>query len=149
MAKLKKSSGRNAFWRLVFLVYCAVMLWLLFGQRLGAASWSDNLNIQPLKTIRLYFSLIQGNDGFLVRHAFINLAGNVILFIPIGYLIPQIWKSLRSFIKVFLITLGAVVVVEMLQYFTGLGSCDVDDLILNVPSAMIGYILWKWFGSKT
>ena len=37
----------------------------------------------------------------------------------------------------------------MLQYFTGLGSCDVDDLILNVPSAMIGYILWKWFGSKT
>lgn len=149
MAKLKKGSSRRAFWRLAFLVYCGIVLWLLFGQRMGTASWSENLNLRPLKTIRLYFTLIRGDDGYLVRHAFINLVGNVILFVPIGYLMPQIWKKLRSFIKVFLITAGTVVLVEILQYFTGLGSCDVDDLILNVPSAMIGYVLWKWFGSRT
>ena len=149
MTRTKKGSGYKAVWRLLFLIYCGVMLWLLFGQRIGGASWSENINLQPLKTIRLYFSLIQGDEGYLVRHAFINLVGNVVLFVPIGYLMPQIWKKLRSFIKVFLITTVAVVAVEILQYLTGLGSCDVDDLILNVPSAMIGYILWKLVGKKT
>ncbi len=149
MAKLKKDNSHNVFWRLAFLLYCAIMLWLLFGQRMGEATWSENINLQPLKTIRLYLDLIRGNNGYLVRHAFINLVGNVIMFIPVGYLLPRIWNKFRGFFRVFLITAGAIVLVEVLQYFTGLGSCDVDDLILNVPGAMIGYLIWKWTGSRT
>lgn len=149
MAKTKKDSSSNVLWRLAFLAYFGIMLWLLFGQRMGAAAWSENLNLEPLKTIRLYMELIRGNNGYLVRHAFINLAGNVIMFIPVGYLLPRIWKKLRGFFKVLLITIGAIALIEILQYFTGLGSCDVDDLILNVPGAMIGYFLWKWTGGRT
>lgn len=149
MARGKKGSGSNPIWRLAFLVYCGLMLWLLFGQRLGASSWSDNVNFEPLKTIRLYISLLQGNDGYLVRHAFINLAGNVIMFIPIGYLLPRIWRKTRGFFSIFLITVIFIVLVEALQFFTGLGSCDIDDLILNVPGAMIGYFLWKLTRRKT
>ena len=147
MARGKKGSS-NPIWRLAFLIYCGLMLWLLFGQRLGTSSWSDNVNFEPLKTIRLYITLLQGSDGYLVRHAFINLAGNVIMFVPIGYLLPRIWRKFRSFFGVFIITVIFIVLVESLQFFTGLGSCDVDDLILNVPGAMIGYLLWKLTGRK-
>lgn len=116
---------------------------------MGTAAAVENINLQPLKTIRLYLELIRGSNGYLVRHAFVNLVGNVVMFIPVGYLLPRIWKRLRGFFKMLLITTGLVLLVEILQYYTGLGSCDIDDLILNIPGAMIGYILWKWTGGRT
>ena len=36
-----------------------------------------------------------------------------------------------------------IVIVELLQYATGLGSLDIDDYILNIFGTLIGYIVWK------
>lgn len=143
MSRASEKDRGNIAEKLVFMLYCVTMLWLLFGQRLGSTPSVDSINLTPLETIKLYLRLIRGSNPLLVRHAFINLAGNVILFVPLGWFLPRIWHRLRAFWKVFLLVLFAIVLVEVLQLFTGLGSCDVDDLILNVPGAMLGYMLWK------
>ena len=36
-----------------------------------------------------------------------------------------------------------ILCVELLQLATMLGSCDIDDLILNVIGASLGFFLWK------
>ena len=146
--KMSRRSRKNAE-RLLFVIYCGTMLWLLFAQRVGGTPFAENVNLKPLETIKLYLGLVQGSSPGLMRHAVVNLVGNVILFIPLGWFLPRLWHSMRAFWKVFLVVLGAIILVEVLQFASGLGSCDVDDLILNVPAAMLGYALWKCIPRRT
>ena len=64
-----------------------------------------------------------------------NLAGNIVAFMPIGILIPLVTRSL-SLGRTFLVGLALSAGIELTQFFTGLGSCDIDDIILNVLGAM-------------
>ena len=148
---MRGNKNGGALIRIIFLVYAAVMLWLLFGQRIGEEGITvhfgisgENLNLVPLKTVRLYLWLLQNSTNeALLRHAIINLVGNVVLFIPMGWFLPYIWVNLRGFFKTALAVLLLISAVEIVQYFTQLGSCDIDDLILNLVGALIGYLLWK------
>lgn len=144
----RKRSRKNAE-KLLFVIYFGTMFWLLFIERMGSINSTGNINLIPLETVKLYLHLLQQGSSNLVKHAFVNLAGNVIMFIPLGWFIPRIWRSFRAFWKVFLTVLLMIILVEILQYFTGLGSCDVDDIILNVPGAMLGYVLWKYTKHRT
>ena len=148
---MRGSKNGGAFIRFVFLVYAAVMLWLLFGQRIGEEGITvyfevdhDSLNFIPMKTIKLYLGLLRSSaDKALLRHAMINLVGNVVLFVPIGWFLPRIWVKFRSFFKTTISVVLLISAVEIIQYFTQLGSCDIDDLILNLAGAVLGYCLWK------
>jgi len=152
----RKRNGQGQWLRLLFLLYAAAMLWLLFGQRLkGGIDYADyalalqrNRNLQPLRTLKQYWHLLQHSNGAFVRHAFINLAGNVLLFIPLGYFLPYLWKKQRFFFRCMFSALLLIVLVEVIQLFSLLGSMDVDDVILNMSGVLMGYILWKIMGKK-
>ena len=147
---MKKKNARSPAARALFLLYCAAMFWLLFGQRIGEPSYLAqirlNINLTPFRTIRQYWSLLQNQDFRI--HAFVNLVGNVVMFIPLGYLLPKIWKRFRNFIKLFFFVLISILIVEMLQYVTMLGSFDVDDVILNLIGVILGYLGWLIFGKN-
>lgn len=131
--------------RILFLGYCAVMIWLLFGQRLDRENIGfDNLNLIPFATLKLYTNLLQNSkDPFLLRHAFINLVGNVVMFIPLGYFLPALWPRLRQFFSILLSAVAIIVFIELCQYFSNLGSCDVDDFILNIPGVLVGWGIYR------
>ena len=139
---MKKAGRKQKTAGMWFFLYGLMMLWLLFGQRWGADLYRS-INLEPFVTIRLYWKLLQGADAGLVRHAFINLVGNVVMFIPLGFYQPYLIKGLRAWFKTFLSTTVLILLVEVVQYATGLGSCDIDDLILNLSGAVLGYILWR------
>ena len=153
MAKQKTSS--SPFWRFLFLLYCAVMLWLLFGRSNGWDSGipyetqlRQNTNLTPLLTIRNYLHILTHSDSqYMVRHCFINLAGNVLLFMPIGWLLPKLWQRQRNFLRFFATCFGAIFLVEVLQLFTLLGRFDVDDVILNLSGMVLGFLL-RWIFAK-
>ena len=73
-----------------------------------------------------------------------NARGNFVLFIPLGILIPLIWRRLR-FRSGMLIATGVSISIELLQYLSrALGSqrtADVNDVILNVLGASLGLAL--------
>jgi glycopeptide antibiotics resistance protein len=142
MAKQKKHTFGQVLLRLGFVVYVAAMVWLLFGQRWGEEFYRS-VNLRPLVTIRLYWRLLHRESAYLVRHAFINLVGNVVMFIPLGFFQPYLFLKLRRWYKTLLCTIVLILVIECVQYLTGLGSCDVDDLILNTLGALLGYGLWR------
>lgn len=126
-----------------FLVaYGLLMLWLLFGQRLG----QDNdviLQLRPLATLQRFWRVLRySTDPGQLRHALVNLVGNVVMFIPLGFLIPWIWKFWQKWWRHALLMAGIIVAVEILQIVTALGTCDIDDLILNLVGTGLGYLCW-------
>ena len=82
-----------------------------------------------------------GTYPALIRHCVINLAGNVLLFIPIGYWLVRLWPRFRNFFLFLATCAGSILLIEALQLFTLLGSCDVDDIILNLAGMTLGYLL--------
>ena len=147
MAAKGKRSGGQILLRTAFVAYVVWMLWLLFGQRLGTEIYSQELarsmNLQPLATIKHFLALLGSDNPGLVTHAKINLVGNVVMFIPLGFCFPGIFPKLRGFFKTFFFCCFLIIAVELLQYYSLLGTCDVDDLILNMVGITIGYAFSK------
>ena len=52
-------------------------------------------------------------------------------------------KALREFWKDTLAVLAIILIIEITEYISKRGSFDVDDIILNLLGAMIGYGIWK------
>lgn len=142
---------RTAWAGTAFLIYGVVMLYLLFGQRMGQvpqgtywALLTANLNLKPLDTLwRFCWVLQNSSEPAALRHAVVNLVGNVVMFVPLGLLTPCIWGKLRKFWVHFLYMALIIVFIEVLQLVTLLGSCDVDDLLLNLVGTGIGFLAWK------
>ena len=127
---------------LLFGAYCVIMLWLLFGQRWGQNA--GGLNLEPFHTLRLFWWVLENShQPEQLRHAVINLGGNVAMFVPLGFFVPCIWEKLGKLGWHFLCMVLIILVVELLQLATGLGTCDVDDLLLNWVGTALGFGLFK------
>jgi len=73
-----------------------------------------------------------------------NAKGNILLFIPLGILLPIVWRRL-SFWKGLQIALAISVSIEILQFVSRIWgsfrSADINDVILNVAGASLGLLL--------
>ena len=152
----KRRSSSTPLLRFAFVVYTAILLWLLFGRSSGwveglsyREQLRNNMNLVPFYTIGNYWRVVRRWEFTpLFYHCIINLAGNVFLFIPIGWFLSAIWQSQRKF-PVFLLTCTlCIAAVEVLQLFTLLGSLDIDDLILNLSGMVLGYLIFIIFKRK-
>lgn len=134
-----------------FVLYILLMFWLLFAQRVGRDSpytyWERiqaNINLIPFRTI---YEFIQNASiatrPYIIMHSFINLIGNVAMFMPLGFFLPCIWVNLRKFWHTTLCAAICIGIIEIVQLFTLLGSCDVDDLILNLLGVAAGYGIYR------
>lgn len=136
---------KKRIWVFLFILYSALMLWLLFHRTgyVEGIPYRDQLkmNLLPFRTIQLFVGLL-AHPGYR-QDAIVNLFGNVIMFIPLGFLLPRVFPKVNRLWKILLLTAGIITLVEILQLFTLLGSCDTDDLILNVTGAALGYGIYK------
>ena len=71
-----------------------------------------------------------------------NLLGNIIPFVPFGFILPITYKKFRSTIKVFFTGLASILLIEIFQFLAKLGSFDVDDIILNMIGIVCGYLMF-------
>lgn len=105
-----------------------------FKDRISSGAWG--VNLVPFRTIRNYVKY----SGFL--HTMINIFGNIIIFVPFGILLAEIFPKTRNILKILGITFATSFFVEFIQFFIG-RSVDIDDLILNLLGSVIGYFIWK------
>jgi len=97
-----------------------------------------SINLKPLKTIMIYLKGLP-TQSIATR----NLLGNIILFLPFGFFIPIIFPKFNSYKKALLISIAFSLSFEITQLTLGIGSFDIDDLILNTLGAIIGYSIIK------
>lgn len=96
----------------------------------------------PFKTVIYYVQQVRAvHDWF-----FKNLSCNIIMFIPYGFLTPLFMRECKHMV---LKVLGSAtilsILIEIVQYVGALGLCDIDDVILNVLGALLGYGIYKLF----
>ncbi|MBQ7432629.1 MAG: VanZ family protein [Lachnospiraceae bacterium] len=137
--------------RLLFMLYCLILFYVLFGVRIqyGGASFSGSMweyakmhiNFIPIKTIGEYIRAAK--EGTInIQIILKNLLGNLLLFFPMGIY----WAFRRkeeSIGKFILNMLMILLMIELLQFLTKLGSFDVDDFILNLTGSLGGFWLGK------
>lgn len=77
-----------------------------------------------------------------LKQFFIEELANIILFIPLGFFVPAIFRSKRKAYRTVSITFAITFGIEFLQYFIGRLS-DIDDIITNLLGGIIGYMIFR------
>lgn len=94
-------------------------------------------NFTFFKTIRMYIAYWGRINSFE------NLVGNVVIFIPYGLLLPLAWKKGNQLFSFVLSALVFILGVELIQMWTNFGAFDVDDILLNLLGALLGYFVYR------
>lgn len=103
---------------------------------------NSSFNIIPFKTIKLYFNSYNG--GYLSKSLFLyNIIGNLCALMPLSFFLPLLFKKQNN-ILIFILTIILIVIgIESMQFLTLSGSCDIDDLILNLSGSLLLYLILK------
>lgn len=145
----KEEIGFFVFWEFIFGLIGVTLLPIYI--RIGyQPTWSDidiNINLIPFHFIKEFFGLIK-EDAFYIQVAIKNVIGNLILFMPLGFLIPMRTKRPMKVSRVLLICLCSSLTIEIMQTverFLGIGLriADIDDIILNCIGGGIGFVIYK------
>lgn len=67
---------------------------------------------------------------------------NIIMFMPLGFLLPLLWNKYRKIPALVCTGLGFSLIIELSQLLNRRVT-DIDDLLMNTLGALIGFIIWK------
>jgi len=81
-------------------------------------------------------------DYEIRREAWINVIGNTVMFIPIGFIWPSVFRRLDTPAKIIGAGVGFSLCIEILQLPFFERSTDIDDLILNSLGYLMGYFIY-------
>jgi glycopeptide antibiotics resistance protein len=95
------------------------------------------MNIVPFSTIYYYLS---GQD---TTGTIPNLLGNILIFVPFGLLLPLLNAKFKTFKYLILCSFVCSLFFETIQLLIAYGTFDIDDCILNIIGALIGFLLFK------
>ncbi len=138
-------------WKLFFAIYILVVIKVIifkypYEELLKiTASWRRDVifeglgtaNFTPFKTIKMYI------DYAYNLNSVENLAGNVLVFVPFGFLFPFVAKEGERFFVMLLNAFVFVLGIETFQLFSAFGAFDVDDILLNCLGASLGYCVYR------
>lgn len=90
------------------------------------------------KVVPLFYSYREAWKSFS-RILWRNLALNILMFVPFGFLLPMGVRKLGSFWKTYLVGLLFTVLIELAQLTLRRGVVEMDDIFNNFLGTMIGY----------
>ena len=140
-----RTTGKRLVAAAILAAYCAVLIKVMvfkdmptvrIGQLMLNFAGTDTghgPNFVPFRTILPY---LLGDKGWII--AGVNLAGNILLLVPVGFLVPLVrpamgWKGALG------LAIAAGLVIEAMQTALRVGIFDIDDVILNALGVMVGY----------
>lgn len=128
--RLRPSAGSRGF-VLLFAVYITGVYHFT-----GAGTLYEGLRFLPATHINfnlIPFSHTIDPGGYVL---------NVVLFVPLGLLVPFLWGRADRFLSVLGIGAGFSLFLELSQLLNARAS-DVDDLILNTAGAVLGFAAYR------
>ena len=129
--KSGKFSKKHLVWIFIFVLY----LYLCIDVAGIGSVWYIGRNETLIRMDEINF-IPFSSDGVLTYLL------NILMFMPLGFLLPLIWKSNRQVSKVFGTSVVFSLLIEFFQLFN-LRVTDVDDLMMNTLGGMIGFVIRK------
>lgn len=127
----------NTFYQIVYRLVHRIM-----GDR-EIASMYSGVNLVPFSGIERMMQNILYADYLGMEKDF--LIGNILLFLPFGFLVPLVFKKCNKYYKEIVTCTLAILVVELIQFALASGAFDIDDFIYNIIGGIIGFGLYLIF----
>lgn len=143
--------------KVVTVVYLLTLFWYTFGCRMTTITGTPVYGSDPGPAVaepttwERFVQLIKtifGSqpDGTLAGGGVGKaMVFNVMLFVPLGYLIllwiSQLRKSRHGRVAAALICMGVSIIIEAVQSITGLGMADIKDVFSNTLGGLIGVLM--------
>ena len=138
VAAIKNNNEKLVFYKefsnLLFIIYILLLYELLTRAELNTVR---GYNLVPFSEM---FRYEIGSTSF-----YLNVVGNIVIFIPFGYLISTYIKPKRI-LSILIVSVISSATVEFVQLCIG-RSFDVDDIILNSLGAIIGFLIYIGLGA--
>ncbi|MBI3136667.1 MAG: VanZ family protein [Bacteroidetes bacterium] len=131
------SFRQNRKWIFAFsALYLSALSYLLFFAFFRTGT-TTRVNLVPFDSIvsLTVYTFKTGEDWW---HWFVNVPGNLLAFMPMAIPLHFYLKGKLHRAWFFLLTVVIPCFAEMLQFVFQTGSCDVDDVILNVAGIWLG-----------
>ena len=143
MDSRKKRTIRAFAW-IYFILYMLLIVYFMF--------LSENLG-RSIKGERFRYNLKLGNEikrfwynrqSLGLRVTLVNIVGNVITFMPFGFILPMLTKKkvYKNVITVTMLTALFSFIIEAIQLNYKIGAFDVDDILLNTIGGFLGCIIY-------
>ena len=113
----------------IFLIYMIVVLGATIGDRV---SGYESVNLH------LFSSYKDAYNNFSLGE-WRNIILNILMFVPIGFMIPLLFKKCECWYITYLVGFGTTLFIEMLQLISKRGIFEIDDIINNTLGCAIGY----------
>jgi len=132
-----------------FAGYLLILVYLIFVMH--GRYWSDltlweyilyNTNFVPFKSIILYIQALS-DHSMNMDTPVKNLVGNLLMLLPMGLYLPGFFKRLRKLGAFCICIVVLIFIVEAAELLLRRGSFDIDDFILNMAGALIGFAIWR------
>ncbi len=124
-------------WVFIFLYYVYLVL-----ETTGIGTiWE--IGLYPGMKLQEEINLIPFRDGISL-----SMILNVVMFMPLGFLLPLLWKEYQSLVRTAIIGFCFSCGIEFCQLFNRRVS-DVDDLLMNTLGAILGWLIWIVFSRIT
>ena len=125
----------------LFILYMGMLVYFLFFAesygRAGEMAREYRYNLIPFVEIRRFWMYREQVGNFAM---ILNIFGNVVGFVPFGYILPVINDRFRNWLLIVVSGFSLSLCVETAQLIFRVGSFAVDDLLLNTLGALLGYV---------
>ncbi len=154
--KSKKAfSLTREIWLGIFFIYIlCVFAVAFFPLRInwdnGRSAWFS-VNIVPIYSTLKKMADITSDPNmrsFMIKFWIRNVGGNILLLLPLGAMLPFLWKRFESPKKTILFGFCFSLCIEILQLLSGLVGnrgrvFDIDDILLNTVGICLGFIIFN------
>ena len=148
---MNKQKFHNVMKWIIFVIYMCLLIYVVFfAESMGRTSQTRHIyNLEPFKEIKRFWKYILDSFSY-----YIGLGENAISYVNntnIKYQRTQQDRICLSHRRIKLIattlySFSLSLAIELTQLITMVGSCDVDDLILNCLGGLTGYIIYAvWY----
>ncbi|MEO4052755.1 VanZ family protein [Solibacillus sp. CAU 1738] len=132
---------------IIFVIYIVCLLKIILFKNISLLqlftvelSTFRSYNVIPFQIFADFKTVLQ-SDNWLWGVS--NILGNVVIFIPLGLLLPSLFEKMRNrYILVIITVISISVLLEASQYAFSLGSADIDDVLLNTAGGGLGIFFY-------
>lgn len=128
-----KISAHTLGWGIALWVYTLAVLYMTVYGRYAFDDYRARLI--PFESYREYAAT--GSESELR-----GIIGNILMLIPFSFMLAELMRDRKPVLTALCASAALTVTVEGLQYLTHTGTFEVDDMIHNFISAIIGVLLW-------
>lgn len=141
---LKNSEKEYKFNVVCYLIlYCILLFVFTFLIGRSSIRFSFNWGYAELRVFHTIISQYKRGSMYSFCK---NILGNAVALIPMSFLLMIKDKKFNNLLKQFLIIFPSILLIEVFQGFTHVGSFDVDDIILNYFGTVLFTFLITRFG---